>query len=266
MEGHARGIASELLQQSNHQVRVTGYVKPNAGLTELLRTAKSDLHKLPSKDAVIVIGGSNDIGKSELNTNLTSIVKIFDVHQHTNIVLTEIPVRYDIEASPWINEQIKRYNKKLVKVTKFNKQVKLIRTKANREHYTKHGVHLNSRGKNSMAKEILANLQGNPANHITSVIHLPWKNDVGKVDNQIIHGDSLNGPLNKNISTCDYKASGNIVGKNSPPTRTSMEADSEAMSESNGQQESKQGLCKDVGKGSKIQRNCLKKENDFLWN
>jgi hypothetical protein len=120
-DSHVRGTASELLQQPNHQLRATGYVKPNAGLTELLRTAKSDLHKLSSKYAVIVIGGSNDIGNSELNTNLTSIVKFFDVHQHTNIVLTEIPVRYDIEASPWINEQIKRYNKKLGKVTKFNK-------------------------------------------------------------------------------------------------------------------------------------------------
>ena len=53
-------------------------MKPNAGLTELLRTAKSDLHKLSSKDAAIVIGGSNDIGKSELKSNLTSITKFLD--------------------------------------------------------------------------------------------------------------------------------------------------------------------------------------------
>jgi hypothetical protein len=88
-DSHARGIASELLQQSNHQVSATGYVKPNTGLIELLQTAKSDLHKLSSKDAVIVIGGSNDIGKSELNTNLTSIVKFLDVLQHTNVILRD---------------------------------------------------------------------------------------------------------------------------------------------------------------------------------
>ena len=69
-----RGIASELLQQTNHQVSATGYVKPNSKLIELLRPAKSDLNKLSSRDAVIVIGGSNDIGKSVPNTNLTSIV------------------------------------------------------------------------------------------------------------------------------------------------------------------------------------------------
>jgi len=57
-------------------------------------------------------------------------------------------------ASPSIHEQIKQYNKKLGKVTKSNKQVKLIRTRTNRGHYTKQGVHLNSRGKDSVAKEI----------------------------------------------------------------------------------------------------------------
>ena len=77
-ESHARGIASEHLQQFNHQVSATGYVKPNSGLTELLRSAKSDINKLSRRDVVIVIGGSNDIGKSELNTNLTSIVKFLD--------------------------------------------------------------------------------------------------------------------------------------------------------------------------------------------
>jgi hypothetical protein len=98
-----------------------------------------------------------------------------------------------IGASPWIHEQIKQYNKKLGKVTKSNKQVKLIRTTTNREHYTKHGVHLNSGGKDSMAKEILTNLQDNPATHISSVIHLPWKNNTVEVGSQITYDESLNG-------------------------------------------------------------------------
>jgi lysophospholipase L1-like esterase len=134
-------------------------VKPNARLAELLRTAKSDLNKLSKRDTVIVIGGSNDIGKSDLNTNLTSIVKFLDVLQHTNVIMTELPVRYDTGVTLWINEQIKQYNKKLGKVAKSYKQAKLIRITTDREHYTKHGLHLNSRGKESLAREILTNLQ-----------------------------------------------------------------------------------------------------------
>jgi hypothetical protein len=42
-DGHARGIAGELLYQLNHRYKFTGHVKPNAGLTEVLETAKKDL-------------------------------------------------------------------------------------------------------------------------------------------------------------------------------------------------------------------------------
>jgi hypothetical protein len=66
--------------------------------------------------------------------------------------------------------------------------------------------------------------------------------------------------LNKDIGTHDCKASSSIVGNSSPTTRTRMEADLKAMSESNGQQDSKQGLCKVPSKDSKIQRNCPKKK------
>ena len=122
-------------------------MKPNSGLIELLRSAKSDINKLSRRDVVIVIGGPNDIGKSELNTNLTSLVKFIDAVQRTNIILTEIPVRYYISASSWNNEQIKQYDRKLSKVTKSYKQAKLIRITTNREHYTEHGIHLNNGGK-----------------------------------------------------------------------------------------------------------------------
>jgi hypothetical protein len=195
-------------------------------------------------NVVIVIGGSNDIAKSELNTNLTSIVKFLDALQHTNVILTEIPVRYDIGASSWINEQIKQYNRKLGKVTKSYKQAKLIRITTNRDHYTRHGLHLNNRGKESMVKDILTNLQDKPVRHTFPVIYLPWKNDTVKVGDQITHEGSLKVLSNKDIGTDDCKASSSITGTSSTATRTRMEADAEAMSDSKGLQDSKQGLCK----------------------
>jgi lysophospholipase L1-like esterase len=262
-DSHARGIASELLQQSNHQISATGYVKPNAGLTELLRTAKSDLNKLSKRDAVIVTGGSNDIGKKELNNNLTSIVKFLDVLQHTNVILTELLVRYDIGASPCINEQIKQYNRKLGKVAKSYKQAKLIRITTDRGYYTKQGLHLNSRGKESMAREILTNLQEKPASHAFPVIHLPWKNNTVEEGEQIIQEGSLNGLLNKVIGTDDCKASSSFVGKSSTTTRTRMETDLKVMSEPNGQQDSEQGPCKVQSKSLRILRNCPKKMKIF---
>ena len=266
-DSHTRGTASELLQQSNHQFHTTGYVKPNARLPELLRTAKSELNKLSSKDTVIVNGGSNDIGRSDLNSNLTSIVKFLDDLQPTNVILAEIPLRYDIGATLHISDQIKQYNKKLGKVTKSYKQVKLIKITTNREHYTKYGLHLNSRGKESMAKELLINLQVKPVPRTTSVIHLQWKQDVIKVGDQIIQDESLHVLSNKVIGTDVCKASSSIVGKNSSVTRIRMEADLKAMSASNVQQDINRELCKVSCRSLKIQQNCPKvKNDDFLWN
>jgi hypothetical protein len=56
-DSHARGVAGELLHQSKHRLNTIGYVKPKAGLTELLNTAKNDLSKLTKMDTLIMIGG-----------------------------------------------------------------------------------------------------------------------------------------------------------------------------------------------------------------
>ena len=118
-----------------------------------------------------------------------------------------------------------------------------------------------------MAKEILTNLQVKPVPHTTSVIHLPWKHDIIKEGDQVIHDESLQVLSNKDIGTDVCKASSGIVGKNSTVTRIRVEADLKAMSASNVQQDINQELCKVPCRNLKIQRNCPKvKNDDFLWN
>jgi hypothetical protein len=42
-DSHARGIAGELLYQLDYRYNITGHVKPNAGLTEVIEISKKDL-------------------------------------------------------------------------------------------------------------------------------------------------------------------------------------------------------------------------------
>jgi hypothetical protein len=72
-DSHARGIAGELIHQSNHQFHITGYVKPNAKLSELITTTKSELSRLTKTDTIIMIGGANDIDENARGNNLTPI-------------------------------------------------------------------------------------------------------------------------------------------------------------------------------------------------
>jgi hypothetical protein len=62
-----------------------------------------------------MIGGSNDIDKNVHGNNLTSIRNFLEATQNTNVILSELPVRYDIGARSHINEQIESYNKKFIK-------------------------------------------------------------------------------------------------------------------------------------------------------
>jgi hypothetical protein len=180
-DSHAHGIAGEMLYQLNHHFNTIGHVKPNAGLTELLKTAKKDSSKLTKADTIIMFGGSNDIDKNVHGSNQTSIVKFLDDAQNINVILAEVPMRNDIGVGSPINEQIKNYNKKLHKVTKRFKHVKLTRVTTNREHFTKHGLHLNNKGKEIMSKELLKNLPTKHESQKVAAIQLPWRNESIKV-------------------------------------------------------------------------------------
>ena len=130
--------------------------------------------------------------------------------QHTNIILIDVPLRYDVGKRPYVNKEIMNYNKKLRKVTKKLKNAQLvnplnaelipichflalfgahhilhisrIRVKAttDRELFNRHRLHLNKRGKEIMISEIIEKLLTNVDSQKVNVIHLPWKIESAK--------------------------------------------------------------------------------------
>jgi hypothetical protein len=176
-DSHARGVAGEILHQSNRHIKPTGYVKPNTGLSELISTVKNVSSKLTRRDTLIMIGGSNDIDTNIHSQNLTSMVNLLQDTQNTNLILAEVPVRYDVGARIHINEEIESYNRKLQKVTKEFQHVSLIKVTPNREQFTKHGLHLNSKGKELFSKELLKILAVKLKNQKAAAIQLPWKDE-----------------------------------------------------------------------------------------
>jgi hypothetical protein len=269
-DSHACRFAGELLCQSNHHLNTTGYVKLNIGLTELLNTAKNDSSKLTRTDTIIMIGGSNDIDKSVHGKNLTSIVNFLDGTQNTNVILVEVPVRYNIGAISCI-EQIENYSKKLHKVTKRFKHVKLIKVTTNREHFTKHGLHLNNKGKEIMSKELLKNLSIKHESQKVAAIQLPWKNESTKAGAQIIKNVRLNEILNIDIGAEDNQEIVKNTSKNCIGTNTDMDADLKEALNPNEQQGVYRELCKIptennkvISRNTKLQQNCPKVKNyDF---
>jgi hypothetical protein len=83
-----------------------------------------------------------------------------------------------------VNEQIIRHNKQLLKLIKRYKHVTLVKSTINRDHFTRHGLHLNRGGKEVVSKEIINYLPINQSNSKVAVFQLPWKDESGRVGTQ----------------------------------------------------------------------------------
>jgi hypothetical protein len=68
-------------------------------------------------------------------------------NNHTNIVLMNVPFRYDLPNSFAVNEKISILNKKLQKLSKVSFHTSFLGIMNNRERFTNHGLHHNKLGK-----------------------------------------------------------------------------------------------------------------------
>jgi hypothetical protein len=68
------------------------------------------------------------------------------MHSKTNILVLELPDRYDLNSNSCVNREGKVFNKKLNKYMKAFEYASTVEVNYSKNHYTRHGFHLN-RGK-----------------------------------------------------------------------------------------------------------------------
>ena len=112
-----------------HEVINSAYivmVKPGCELNTFLESANSVLGSLTQRDIILICGGSNDFNTGKGESIIDHIMEFIKTNNHTNIVLTNVPVRYDLSYYSPENKGIRSFNKKLMEITKEHKQVALI--------------------------------------------------------------------------------------------------------------------------------------------
>jgi hypothetical protein len=120
---------------------VIGLVKPGAGAEILVKYAMSDTVNLTKSDVVVFCGGSNDVSKNNSNIALKHILN-FIKDNNTNTILQSEPRRHDLMHSSCVNNEIRTFNKKLMKFMKTVEHT-VLEMNPNRECFTHHGLHLN---------------------------------------------------------------------------------------------------------------------------
>ena len=70
-----------------------------------------------------------------------------------------VPYRHDLDRNSCINDEVKVYNRKLKKYLKVCANTQIIDIDSNRELFTKHGLHLNLKGKDQIARKIVQTIK-----------------------------------------------------------------------------------------------------------
>jgi hypothetical protein len=76
---------------------------------------------------------------------------------HTNVVVINVPHRYDLMKWACVNNAAKDFNRKLRKLLKAYDDLKMTEVENLRELYTNHGLHLNAKEKESLATNNILN-------------------------------------------------------------------------------------------------------------
>jgi len=92
-----------------------------------------------------------------------------------NIILMNAPHRHDLIPNSCVNKEVAKYNKLMRKVAKQNTNIQFLELDLNRLHFTNHGMHMNSKGKDRSSQH-LAQLIGLTFDlHQLPPISVPWK-------------------------------------------------------------------------------------------
>jgi len=112
-----------------------------------------------------------------------------------------VPNRFDLEAQSCVKHEVNTFNRKSDKHMETFQHASTVEVTSNRELFTKHGLHLNSKGKEQVAKTIASSIKEVFKLQEKDPIKMSWKeeqepegattvlNKVDKGDDQVPHED-----------------------------------------------------------------------------
>jgi hypothetical protein len=93
------------------------------------------------------------VGKNETKKGINCIQRFVKTNNHTNFILMDVPHRYDLEQNSFVNKEVEVCNRRIWKYMKVLEKTEVIMVDEDRRGFTRHGQHMNAKGKELMAKE-----------------------------------------------------------------------------------------------------------------
>jgi len=163
-DSHGREMYYHMEQVNENNYKICNFTQPGAPIEKIISQIKNDmdLKKFTKEDFVVLIGGTNNISHNTLSENpyflnkfTTYMERQIGSFEHTNLILSTIPYRHDLIEGSMENELIMDVNFIIRNIAHNHKNIHLLDLHfLDRNHHTRHGLHINKRGKKFVAKEI----------------------------------------------------------------------------------------------------------------
>ena len=153
-DNHASKSASLLEGSLNSDYEVSGIVKPGAHMNAITDTEGEIIRSLTSDDVIIIWGGSNDISRNNSKDALKNVYEFVNRNAESIIVLINAPQRHDLIPESCVNTEVMKFNRQIKKIMKPYPKVYFLENNLDRNHFTKHGMNLNYKGKDQSAQQL----------------------------------------------------------------------------------------------------------------
>jgi lysophospholipase L1-like esterase len=149
-------------------------LKPGATTNELKETAKEEVSRLSCNDMILISYGINDYEENNFSQTVQNIIDFIQKNNQTNIILMNLPHRYDLPNSITVNRTITSLNRKLRKTLKVFPHAYFMETDSTRTLFTNHGLHMNNLGKQLVTFQIATFLYSTFEQKKSPPISLSW--------------------------------------------------------------------------------------------
>lgn len=156
-DSQGRDLANHLHRQMGKTYNVLGHVQPGAPLSKVVQSTESKfLHTYNHDDWVVIIGGCNDLSNLNNSKNIDScsknIINTLERHvqkfNNTNTLISTVPYRYDLHNGDRMHGLVASVNDKIRNLANKYSHVHLLDLNLLEQfQHTKHGFHINRRGK-----------------------------------------------------------------------------------------------------------------------
>jgi hypothetical protein len=170
-------------------------------MDDILRTVAELRSSVKKEDVLIVWGGSNGISKNNCRQAITNLSDFVKNSHGSNVIVINAPHRHDLSTQSCVNKEVAKFNRKMKKVIKLNPNLQLLELELDRTHFTNHGMHMNSKGKDQ-ASQHLSKLIGSISDiPLPSPIPIPWKLTSPALTNTVPYQVNMEGSDDE-VATC----------------------------------------------------------------